>query len=1008
MAKKPLFANPLNYRNLGEKEKDLKWDVLRCFDPYESFIYNYMEYLDDIQENFNVSWEKVPKDDIEDLPNLPEEGIAVRIFDDEIDSDIDEKIDRFLDMIDEEIVYFDSSSKKHRRLEVIRIYPEEEILFLEKIPKGPRLFPDNFSYKSYREKEAIKMLMNKPQPHHLSLLKLSKPVEEDESIFPDFELPNIKKWNILTNNHIKGIRVQRKMVKKALGTPDFAILEGPPGSGKTTVISEIILQMISRGERILLAGSTHVSVDNVLEKIIKDHLDKVVPLRVNSGGRYLPDDIRQFTYKNIVKTKKEEILGKLQLLGNDMSPAQNEWFKLIQSDEADEVLENIIMDSVNLVCGTTIGVLQHHEIKNSIKNTPAIFDCMILDEASKTTFSEFLVPALYAKKWIISGDPRQLSPYVERSMITQNIRAEIEDALKDSKLDYDDVERLCLGAFNFMKNKEKDKRTFEIKDIKNNAGVFLPVEDGKEIYAEKLVEHLSEVGYDKPNIYDGIENSDLDPKNRGLHYDTSEMIIEPIDILKDYKQYIPGGLYPFDEKADIFPNHRRKTEYHKHNSGIKHWHYPWDYVYKSNDKSLDDQIAWRIIRFYETKEDEEMRESYGKDIKALLPHWSLEQDKDEEKIKIHQKLIDTVFKIRSICLPSIVECLLEGNNLDILAGEIVLKNGLPPADKEKRHCLLEYQHRMHPDISKYPREMVYLDENGEPVGMYDGKIKRSWDYKKYKSRIVWISPKRGKEKYKRKSKYNPGEIKELFRELDSFKKFARKHKSERKSGLWDVAIISMYKGQTKKILKRLRKKYNKKSGHRFVDKKNNVNIFVGNVDSMQGREADIIFLSLVRTKKIGFLDNYNRINVAITRARYQLVIIGDQNFFKNHRRSNLLIVKLAKKISGEIDIGYDPEEIPLPIDEISQYDPEKKEKYDAVIESIEILEKEISEIFDSYNDSKRRIGAWHNGDKDIDIDQAHRDKDKYKKIIKTEIDSKKDKKYKLIKRKRKLEKELRG
>jgi len=798
------------------------------------------------------------------------------------------------------------------------------------------------------------------------------------------------------------------MVKKALGTPDFAILEGPPGSGKTTVISEIILQMISRGERILLAGSTHVSVDNVLEMIIDNNLDKVVPLRVVSGGRYLPEDIRQFTYDNIVKTKKKEIVNNLQRLGSNITPAQKEWFELMQGNHADEILENIIMDSVNLVCGTTIGVLQHHEIKNSIKNTPPIFDCMILDEASKTTFSEFLVPALYAKKWIISGDPRQLSPYVERSMIKQNIKCELENTLQHSKLNYDDVERLCLGAFNFMKNKEKDKRTFEIKNIKNNAGVFLPVEDGKEIYAKKLIEHLSELGYKQPIIHNGIENTNLSSKNRGIHYDTYDIIIEPIDILKDYKQYIPGGLYPFDEQADIFPDHRRKTKYHKKNSGIKHWYYPWDSVYNGKDKSLEDEIAWRIIRFYETKDDEDMREIYGKDIKALLPHWSLERDKEDERIKIHQQLMDTVFKIRSICLPSIVECLLEGNDLDILNGEIVLKNGLPPADKEKRHCLLEYQHRMHPDISKYPRNMVYLDENGEPVGMYDGKIKRPWDYKKYKSRIVWISPKRGKEKYKRKSKYNPSEIKELFRELESFKKFARKHKSDRESGLWDVAIISMYKGQTKTILKRLRKKYDKKSGHRFVDKKNNVNIFVGNVDSMQGREADIVFLSLVRTDRIGFLDNYNRINVAITRARYQLVIIGDQNFFKNHRRSNLLIVKLAKKISGEIDIGYDPEEIPLPIDKISKYDPEKKEKYDAITESIEILEKEISEIFDSYNDSKRRIEAWHNGDKDIDIDQAHRDKDKYIEKIKTEIDSKKDKKYKLIKRKRKLKKELRG
>lgn len=51
----------------------------------------------------------------------------------------------------------------------------------------------------------------------------------------------------------------------------------------------------------------------------------------------------------------------------------------------------------------------------------SIFDYLIIDECSKTTFQEFLVPALYAKKWILVGDVMQLSPFIEKEQILTNI-----------------------------------------------------------------------------------------------------------------------------------------------------------------------------------------------------------------------------------------------------------------------------------------------------------------------------------------------------------------------------------------------------------------------------------------------------------------------------------------------------------------------------------------------------------------------------------------------------------
>lgn len=61
------------------------------------------------------------------------------------------------------------------------------------------------------------------------------------------------------------------------------------------------------------------------------------------------------------------------------------------------------------------------------------------------------------------------------------------------------------------------------------------------------------------------------------------------------------------------------------------------------------------------------------------------------------------------------------------------------------------------------------------------------------------------------------------------------------------------------------------------------------IDSSQGREFDIVFVSMVRTTPGNFIQEYNRINVAITRARHGLVIIGNvRNLCRDPKWDSLL------------------------------------------------------------------------------------------------------------------------
>ena len=79
---------------------------------------------------------------------------------------------------------------------------------------------------------------------------------------------------------------------------------------------------------------------------------------------------------------------------------------------------------------------------------------------------------------------------------------------------------------------------------------------------------------------------------------------------------------------------------------------------------------------------------------------------------------------------------------------------------------------------------------------------------------------------------------------------------------FSCALISPYRGQIE-LLEKI-----------FKEEK----VAINTVDSFQGQEADVVIISLVRSNEeneIGFLKDYRRMNVALTRARKKLIVIGD-------------------------------------------------------------------------------------------------------------------------------------
>ncbi len=97
-----------------------------------------------------------------------------------------------------------------------------------------------------------------------------------------------------------------------------------------------------------------------------------------------------------------------------------------------------------------------------------------------------------------------------------------------------------------------------------------------------------------------------------------------------------------------------------------------------------------------------------------------------------------------------------------------------------------------------------------------------------------------------------------------------------------IGIISPYKEQVRHIQSTIGE----------IEEFNHLDIQIDSIDGFQGQEKDIIYISLVRSNdgnNIGFLEDFRRLNVALTRARKKLVIVGDSSTLVSSKMYNELV-----------------------------------------------------------------------------------------------------------------------
>jgi hypothetical protein len=193
---------------------------------------------------------------------------------------------------------------------------------------------------------------------------------------------------------------------------------------------------------------------------------------------------------------------------------------------------------------------------------------------------------------------------------------------------------------------------------------------------------------------------------------------------------------------------------------------------------------------------------------------------------------------------------------------------------DKEHVMLNVQYRMKPDISSFPARHFYKERLTDGPNVMRPEHQSIVSILKGAPAYSFLQVDGPEKKQDGGSHSNPQEAQAVVTLVHMIRNAASSNSSTRLGEPWydsdRLRIITFYQGQVA-LIKQL------------LSRAGLGQVLVATVDSSQGCEADIVLVSFVRSnpgygtvrRSAGFLADDRRINVAMTRARYQLVCVGD-------------------------------------------------------------------------------------------------------------------------------------
>ena len=215
--------------------------------------------------------------------------------------------------------------------------------------------------------------------------------------------------------------VQKDAVRFAVSANDIALIHGPPGTGKTTVVAEIIRQAVRSGQKVLTCAPSNLAVDNIVQQLLAFNENVVRlgnPTRVSPHLRQYSLDGMVSDHKDLRRARKlfqeaDQITRKLSKRGRTPTEFSERKQLLAEADELKEHAHKIeadalesILNSATVICSTLHGV-------DADILGPQTFDVLVVDEACQATEPATWIPTIRCQKIILAGDPHQLPPTVK-------------------------------------------------------------------------------------------------------------------------------------------------------------------------------------------------------------------------------------------------------------------------------------------------------------------------------------------------------------------------------------------------------------------------------------------------------------------------------------------------------------------------------------------------------------------------------------------------------------------
>jgi DNA polymerase alpha-associated DNA helicase A len=231
---------------------------------------------------------------------------------------------------------------------------------------------------------------------------------------PDSDLTLDVQWNDPTLNNS-----QKDAIRFALASRDVALIHGPPGTGKTHTLIELILQLLKRKLRLLVCGPSNISVDNIVERLAPH---KISMVRLGHPARLLPSvlshsmevltrtsdaaaivtDIREEMDRKQASIRKTRNGRERKVIYGEMKELRKEY------RQREGRVVNDLLRSSNVVLATLHGS-GGYQLKDQQ------FDVVIVDEASQALEAQCWIPILTsgASKLVLAGDHLQLPPTIK-------------------------------------------------------------------------------------------------------------------------------------------------------------------------------------------------------------------------------------------------------------------------------------------------------------------------------------------------------------------------------------------------------------------------------------------------------------------------------------------------------------------------------------------------------------------------------------------------------------------